>query len=144
MSWVILHYIQDVAAEQHKNINFLNPCKDIGNTDVGLCCLISLIRRLFTVPATCWGFIGPVFIRKGSPASNARIGSLTSALWVCGGFPPLFSWMISSKWASSPLAETPFWWAAGWTPFTTGADALCDGLRTAELGLCRFPAASEW
>ena len=83
--------------------------------------------------------MGPVFIRNGSPPSNARMGSPTSPLWVCVGFPPLFSWMISSKSAASPLAETPFWWAAGWTPFTTGAD----GLRTAAPGLCRFPAAAE-
>lgn len=94
-----------------------------------------------TVPATCWGFIGPVFIRKGSPPSNARMGSVTSPLccWLVLLF---FSWMISSK--SAPLAlETPFWCAVSWTPFTTGPDTLCAGLRTAAPGLCRFSGAAE-
>lgn len=104
---------------------------------------LSLIWCVFTVPATCWGFMGPVFIRKGSPPSNGRIGSPTSPLWVCAGLLLLFSWMISSKWAASPLAETPFWWPVGCTPFTTGPDTLCDGLRTAAPGLCRFPAAER-
>lgn len=98
------------------------------------CCMIPASCGV-SLPATCWGFIGPVFIRKGSPPSNAKMGSLTSPLWVCAGLLLLFNWMISSKSAASPLADKPFWWVAGWTPFTTGADTAA---------LCRFPAAADW
>lgn len=72
--------------------------------------------------------MAPVFIRKGSPDSNVRIG------WVCAGFP----WMISLNSAFSPLAGMPFWWAAGWTPLRRGAGPVCE----AAAEFSRFAAAA--
>ncbi|TNN57374.1 hypothetical protein EYF80_032450 [Liparis tanakae] len=66
--------------------------------------------------------MGPVFIRKGSPPSNGRMGSPP-------GTPLGGGWAVSSKSAARPLAETPFWRAApaGCTPFATGPDAVAPG-----------------
>ncbi len=83
-------------------------------------------------PATCWGLMGPVFLRNDSPLSKAMIGSSglsisdfsRSLLW-------LGSWMISSKWDASPFADRPFSCLEVWTPLTTRTDRLqkkTDGL----------------
>lgn len=87
-----------------------------------------------SVPATCWGFMGPAFFMNDSSLSKDRIGSvaipvsdLSRAPLVV--LPWLARWMISSKWAVSPFSCL-----IGWTPLTTWIEGLVER-RDAEQGM---------
>lgn len=84
-----------------------------------------------SVPATCWGFMGPAFFMNDSSLSKVSIGSvamlvsdLSRAPLVV--LPWLVRWMISSKWAVSPLVDRPFSCLVGWTPLTTWTEGLLE------------------
>lgn len=101
-----------------------------------------------TVPATCWGFMGPAFFMNESSLSNARIGSLAILFSDFSRAPfvvlPWFvRWMISPKWSVSPLAGRPFSCLAGWTPLTTWTEGLLQRWRHREEYGCTYDG-SEW
>lgn len=72
--------------------------------------------------------MGPAFLMKGSSLSNARIGSVAMVSHFSRAplvaLPWFARWMISPKWAVSPLMDRPFSCLTGWTPLTTCTEGL--------------------
>lgn len=80
------------------------------------------------VPATCWAFMGPAFFMNVSSLSNVRMGSVAMFSDLSRAplalLPWFVRWMISPKWALSPLVDRPFSSLTGWTPLTTWTEGL--------------------